>query len=416
MRILIHDYAGHPFAVELSRALAAQGHPVLHAYAGSLQTPRGDLARRKDDPSTFESLQVEMDSQYSRFKYSFLRRRKMEIEYGRRCATLISEWKPEVVLSANTPTETQRFLLQASKSIGARFVLWIQDFYSIAVDKLVRKKIPVLGFLVGNYYKRMDRRQFQSSDHLVAITDDFIPILDGEFGIENSKVTTIPNWAPIDTLPVLEKENPWSKEYGLHDRFVYLYSGTLGMKHNPDLLLQLAIQNKENDHVRVLVISEGIGARWLIEQKMALGLTNLYVLAYQPFSLMPQVLAAGNVLIAVLEEDAGVFSVPSKVLTYLCARRPLLLAVPEVNLAARIIVETRAGLTVAPSDGAGFLAAARELLDKKPAAGEMADNGRTYAESTFQIGDILKKFAPVLNLPQAPQVTKAALPEVLLEA
>lgn len=58
---------------------------------------------------------------------------------------------------------------------------------------------------------------------------------------------------------------------------------------------------------------------------------------FQPFEQIPQVQAAANVLIAILELDAGVFAVPSKVFTYLCAKRPLILADPLENLAARIV-------------------------------------------------------------------------------
>jgi hypothetical protein len=32
MRVVVHDYAGHPFQVELSRALAARGQDVFHLY------------------------------------------------------------------------------------------------------------------------------------------------------------------------------------------------------------------------------------------------------------------------------------------------------------------------------------------------------------------------------------------------
>ena len=56
MRIIVHDYAGHPFEVQLSRELAARGHDVLHLYCGSTHTPRGDLARsdrRSRQHSTF---------------------------------------------------------------------------------------------------------------------------------------------------------------------------------------------------------------------------------------------------------------------------------------------------------------------------------------------------------------------------
>ena len=53
MRIVIHDYAGHPPQVYLSRALARKGHDVLHLYASGLQTPRGGVMRLPADPPGF---------------------------------------------------------------------------------------------------------------------------------------------------------------------------------------------------------------------------------------------------------------------------------------------------------------------------------------------------------------------------
>ena len=83
---------------------------------------------------------------------------------------------------------------------------------------------------------------------------------------------------------------------------------------------------------------------------------------FKPFSEMPEAMAAADVLVAVLEPDAGVFSVPSKVLAYLCGGRPVLLAVPPENLAARIVARETAGLVVPPDDAAGFLAHAETLM------------------------------------------------------
>lgn len=397
MRLLIHDYAGHPFQVQLSRELARRGHTVLHAFAGELQTPRGELTKRADDAAGFDVREVAMDPGYAKFKYSFRRRRSMEIAYGRRLGALIAEWKPDAVLSSNTPTETQQPALAAAKKAGARFLMWHQDFYSIAVDKLVRKKIPVLGALIGRYYRWMERRQLLASDHIVAITRDFVPIMEREFGVPAAKVSVIPNWAPLETLPSLPKDNEWSRAQGLHGKFVFLYTGTLGMKHNPDLLLQLALQSRANPDARVVVVSEGIGADWLRGRVAEHGLTNLLLLPYQPFKVLPQVLATGDVLVAVLEEDAGVFSVPSKVLTYLCAARPLLLAVPAVNLAARIIEEEKAGFTVPPSGTAEFLAGAARLMQEPETRAQMAARARTYAEANFTIGTIADRFERLFN-------------------
>ncbi len=397
MKMLVHDYAGHAFAVHLSRALAARGHEVLHLYASVLQCPRGELERRPDDPQTYQNREVPMHPDYVRFKYSFRKRRNLEVAYGRAAAEMIRDFKPEVVLSGQTPTEAQGHLIRAAKKCGSRFVFWCQDFYSIAVDKLVRKRIPVLGPLIGGYYRYLDRRQFHASDHIVVITDDFIPIMEKEFGVSADQISTVPNWAPLETIPVLPKDNEWSRRHGLHEKFVYLYSGTLGMKHNPDLLLQLALLTRNDPNVRVLVITEGIGAQWLETKIREHQLGNLILLPYQPFEELPQVLATGDVLTAVLEEDAGVFSVPSKVLSYLCAKRPLLLAVPEVNLAARIVREHKAGLTVGPAQPQEFLAAAQRLREESHLAPFLAFNGRAYAEATFGIADIAAQFEEILS-------------------
>ena len=385
MRIVVHDYAGHAFPTSLSRALAARGHEVVHAFASSLQTPRGDLVRKPGDSPTLEFREIQMNPEYVRYKYSFRRRRNMEVCYGKEVAKFITAWKPDAVLSGNTPTETQEPITRAAIADGGRFYYWVQDFYSLAVDKILRRKIPVAGGWVGSWYRHLDRRQFQRSSKIIAITEDFTPILSSEFGVDPSQVAVIPNWALIEEIPVLPKDNPWSRRHALHDKFVYLYSGTIGMKHNPAMLLELARRHAENPEVRVVIVSEGIGAEWLRKEGAAAKLPNLIILPYQPFQDLPAVLASGDVLVGILEEEAGTFSVPSKTLSYLCAGRPLLLAIPLDNLAARITRNHKAGLTVAPGDLEGFLAAASELHQSEILRAELATNARAYAEETFPI-------------------------------
>ena len=92
-------------------------------------------------------------------------------------------------------------------------------------------------------------------------------------------------------------------------------------------------------------------------------------------------LASGDVLVGILDEEAGVFSVPSKTLSYLCAARPLLLAVPKDNLAARITRQQGAGITVAPKDMEGFLAAAGFLHASPDEREEFGKKARAYAEA-----------------------------------
>jgi colanic acid biosynthesis glycosyl transferase WcaI len=264
------------------------------------------------------------------------------------------------------------------------------------VEKLVKKKLGPLGWLLGKYYRGLDKRHFAASSSIISITQDFAPILQKEFGISQSKIHVIPNWAPLETLPTKPKDNPWSQQQQLQDKFVYLYTGTLGMKHNPGLLSALAEKTLSQPEVRVVVVSEGLGADWLKQQKTLHGLHNLTILPYQPIEHLANVMGTGDVLICVLEPDAGVFSVPSKVLSYLCAGRPALLAVPPENLSARLIQENNAGITVAPDDTVGFLAAAERLLQDATFRLTAGQNARNYAEATFDITAIADRFEEIL--------------------
>jgi glycosyltransferase involved in cell wall biosynthesis len=397
MKILVHDYAGHAFPTSLSRELANRGHDVVHAFASSLQTPRGDLVKRAGDPTSLEFREIAMDPEYTRYKYSFVRRRSMEVAYGHAVSDFIARWKPEAVISGNTPTDTQKHITRATRVSGGRFYYWVQDFYSLAVDKLLRKKIPIAGALIGAWYRKLDRRQFQDSAKVIAITEDFAPILSREFGVEPSRIAVVPNWALIEEIPALPKDNAWSRRNGLHDKFVFLYSGTIGMKHNPAMLLELAKRHAGNPEVRVVVISEGIGSDWLRKHAAEEGITNLVLLPYQSFANLPMVLASGDVLTGILEKDAGTFSVPSKTLSYLCAGRPLLLAIPPDNLAARITADHRAGLIVPPDDLEGFLSAADTLHSSADLRAEFSTNARAYAEATFPIARIADTFEAILS-------------------
>jgi glycosyltransferase involved in cell wall biosynthesis len=108
------------------------------------------------------------------------------------------------------------------------------------------------------------------------------------------------------------------------------------------------------------------------------------------------VLASADVLVATIEADASNFAVPSKVLSYLCARRPILLCAPRTNLAARIVERANAGFVVEPGDVSGFLTAASALRRDARLRTEMGNNGREYAERTFDLEKITDCFERVL--------------------
>ncbi len=398
MKLLIHDYAGHPFQIQLSRELARRGHQVVHAYAGGLVTPRGALHLRADDPVGLSIVEVPMSLLYRANKYNFLKRRGFELEYGRELSDLVQNVKPDLVISANTPTEPHWYMIKSTRVLNVPIVTWLQDFYSVAVANLAKKKLPFLAGLIGLWYKHLDSKCFLSSAGIVVITEDFLPLLE-RFGASASKIKTevIPNWAPLEELPQRPRNNEWSERNGLEGKFVFHYSGTLAMKHNPNLLWRLAVHFRNNPEVCIVVVSEGPGADYLRRKKAIEKLSNLVILPFQSFEDMPNMLAASEVVIAILEADAGIFSVPSKVLTYHTSGRAILGAMPKDNLATRIISQQASGICVNPDNEDGFVEAAEQLIKNVNLRREMAGSARRYAEREFDIKRVANRFEKLFS-------------------
>jgi len=388
--IMIHDYAGHPFTAEFSRALARKGWRVTYVFFAGDEGPKGRNDRLKDDPETFACVPLSIEGAYS--KSNFFKRRQGDISYGKKLAKLVSAMRPSIVLSGNTPTECQEYLVKACAKNSTKFIYWCQDFYSIAASRILSKKLPGLGHLIGAYYTFLERRQMKGAAHVIHITEGFLKITD-RWRIPRSRVSVIPNWGAIEEIPVLPRDTAWAVRMDLNRPKRVVYSGTLANKHNPEFLAQLA--EDAGEELDVVVVGFGVGAERLATR--CAELPNLKVLPLQPFAEFPQVLASADVLLAVIEEDAGEFSVPSKVLSYLCAGRPIVLAAPLDNLAAQIIIESGAGLVVGPNDKRGFVRAVQHLLNDKAAASRMGSMARVYAEQHFILDHVTARFELLLE-------------------
>lgn len=389
MRIFLHDYSGHPFQVQLSRWLARQGHTVLHTYSADFETPQGSLVKTSEDPETLEIEPISLGQEMP--KYNFVRRRFAEKAFAKALVQRLREFSPDLVISSNTPPEIQTELQPAAKAQGAKFLFWLQDIYSIMATKVLRDKYGPLGVLIGRYLGFLEDRALRNSDNVVAISEDFSPML-LERGVDRNRIFVIENWAPLDEIPQNDRDNSWSQKQGLRDKFVFLYAGTLGLKHNPGLISALAEHFGNRTDVAIIVASQGLGRGFLEREKEDRDLANLTLLDFQPFDELPLMLGSADVLISILEPEAGVMSVPSKVLSYMCAGRALLGAIPSVNLAAKNINRIEAGLTVDPDDTSGFIKAAERLLSDQGFTQGCGERSRQYAETAFDIDRIGNAF------------------------
>lgn len=391
MRILLHDYSGHPFQVELSRELSRRGHEVMHSYCDAYTSGKGHLRAEPGETLVFEPIGVGVVIA----KMSFGKRLLQELRFGVELAGQARRTRPGVVMASNVPIPTLVILATVLFFSGIPWVLWHQDVQAVAIRSFAGKKLSrafaVVAALIGAAEKWCARR----AAAVVVIAESFVDV-HRRWGTAD-KTTVIPNWAPLEEIQPVDRDNAWAREHGLDDTRTLLYSGTLGLKHNPALLVGLARQVIDaGQPVRLVVVNQG-PAEEVLREEAARQDVPLVLLPFQPYERLPEVLGSGDVLVVLLEQEAGAFSVPSKTLSYLCAGRPVLGLMPAENLAATLVSRVD-GCVLPPQEGslpeaAGWV---REVLGDVEMGTLLGKAARALAEEEFALSRCADSFEEIL--------------------
>jgi putative colanic acid biosynthesis glycosyltransferase WcaI len=390
MKIVLHEMGTYTHRQELAKALSFRGHEIAYLYCPSSRTPsRSSMCFTPGDKVTV--VPISLDSEFA--KWQLLKRFLQERAYGTRVASVIASLRPDLVISGNTPIEIQAAIQKMCRRSGTPFLFLLEDVYSIGV-KSVLSKMPLIGDLIASRYALVERKVARQSDGIIAIADEFRDLA-VDWGVDPDRIVVIENWGAIPAGPPPSKDNDWAARHGLLGKHVFLYSGALGFKHNPQLFLDLAKEFRDEENVRVVVISEGYGAEWLASRSREF--PQLVLLPFQSAEDFRKALASADVVVAILEPKAAKYSVPSKVLAYMTAGKPILAAIPADNLAARTINAAFAGLTVDPENPSELRRLARSLIEDGDRRRRLGAAGLAYARANFEINDIAARFEEIFR-------------------
>lgn len=395
-RIVIHDFAGYSFQAQLSRNLAKRGYAVTHQYCASSPAGQGSLTLLPSDAQTLTFDPIFLSSSFQR--YTAHRRVVQEVAYAHKVGRSIRRISPDLVIGSNLPLLANALVVWQLKWSRIPYIFWQQDIYSRGVSEVARSHFRVALRPITAIATAVERYVARRSARVIPIAATFLPTL-REWKLEMEKVTPIGNWAPIDEIVPRPKSNAWAKSMNLESRPCVIYTGTLGLKHDPSILAELAqfLEEHRHDDACVVVISEGRGRDWLESWKSDNAGDNLLLLDYQPYETLPDVLGTADLLIATLEPSASNYSVPSKILTYMAAGRPTVALLPPENPAAVMIRSSGAGVTIDPDQRRAFFSVINELLDDPHMRQCYGSAARKYTESHFDIGVITDQFEDVFK-------------------
>jgi glycosyltransferase involved in cell wall biosynthesis len=372
---------------------------VLHLSSAEYVSGKGRLQWEPGDPHTLSFEQISLGRPFN--KYAASDRVRWELAYGRAAAQRLEDW-PGVVITCNVPLLAMGRVVRSARRHRTPWIFWHQDVYSAGMtDEASRRLPPVFAKPLALGFDRLEAWCARNAGHVVAIGEAFTRLYSG-WRVAPERVSVIPNWAPLEEIVPRDRENAQADVVfgqGRPESLRLLYAGSLGRKHNPLLLVQLLQEVRRAGVDAVLtVVSEGEAADDIRDAAQELTGDDLRVVGFQPAETLAETLATADVLVALLEPEAASFSIPSKVLSYMAAGRPIVGLVPHSNPAATDILDC-GGFVAEPSgegvgEAAGWIV---RIADRADDRAEIGRRTRKIAEERFDPERITGQFEAIIR-------------------
>lgn len=288
--------------------------------------------------------------------------------------------RPDVVLAMSPPLVLGIAGWFAARRWRVPFVFNIQDvFPDVAVEVGAITNPTVIGLA-----RWLERFLYLRSAAVTVLSQDLranlVEKLRGRLGPERAldRVRVIPNFVDTARIAPSPSDNSYRREFGLEGKVVVMYAGNLGYSQSVELLLDAARDLADRPDVAFVVNGGGSGREALVEN--ARDLPNVVFVGLQPRDRLGEVLAAADIQTVPLRAGLARSSVPSKSYSILAAGRPCVASVDSGTEVERMLDESGAGISVAPEDREGFIAAIRHLVDHPEERAARGSAGRRWVE------------------------------------
>jgi glycosyltransferase involved in cell wall biosynthesis len=286
--------------------------------------------------------------------------------------------RADVVVATTPPLFTGFAGLALARMNRVPFVLDVRDLWPSAAVSL--NQIPSKAAIRAS--EVLERMLYRQATAVTAVTQPFCDHIDA---IRSRKPQTV--LLPNGTLDLFfDAVDPGDARQRLGTRegqALVTFAGTLGIAQALPSVLDAA--RLSGNDVRWALVGDGPSRELLLHGAEKRALTNVEFHPQVPLEQMPQLLAASDVLLVTLAAHPTFADfVPSKLIDFMAAGKPVLLAAAAAGEAARLLEDAGAGIAVAPEDPQALVDAARWLLAHPAEAAKMGARGRAFARSRLR--------------------------------
>lgn len=276
---------------------------------------------------------VDKKSKISRLKY-------MLYYFINSVLAIMKSGKQDLIFAISQPPILGGILGNIAKRIKkAKLIYNIQDFSPEVVE--------VVGYFkhkgVLNLARSMDNSSCKAADVVLLVGRDMKETLKNRFvNHEVPNNVIINNWIDENTIIPLNKKNliveKFKEKYGLLDKFIFMYSGNIGLYYDLENIIKVIAKFKDNKDILFAFVGDGAMKGTLVDYCYINHVENIRFIPYQSKEELLYSLNAADVHMVTSAKGIKGISVPSKIYGVMAVDKPVL-GILEKGAEARMLIE-----------------------------------------------------------------------------
>ena len=293
--------------------------------------------------------------------------------------------------------ETDPFLLAlvgglVKKLRGGKLVVYMQDVYPDVATEIGKVRPGLVTRVIG----QLMQKALSSADEIIVLGEDMKRRLVSH-GIEDQKITRIPNWIDTSVVYPVKEENAFRQKFGFNDKFVVMHSGNMGLTQELDHIIEVAKLLKDRKDIEFVFVGNGASRSRLEGKAQELKLNNVHFLPYQPREELAISLSAADLHLVSMHPNITGCLVPSKLYGIMASGTPVLAVVPDDSDVWDIVNSERIGVAVRPGEVSAIKAAIECCANGDVDLASMGERARDLAVTRFDRQHGRESFARMLD-------------------
>ena len=309
----------------------------------------------------------------------------LEFQFVQAIKKYFKNIKFDLILYSTPPINISRVVKFVKNRDNAISYLLLKDIYPQAA---VDDKVFSQNSFIYRYFRKQEKLLYELSDYIGCMSEanvDYLLAHNPE--LSSKKVEVNPNSIePAEINVTADQKLAFRKKHGIPENaLLFIYGGNLGKSQGIDFYLDVLKDRKDDDRVYFITIGSGSEFNRIDRFIKEYEIKNALLLSSLPKNEFDLMVAYCDVGLIFLNSYFTVPNFPSRMLSYMQQKKPVLAATDKVTDIGKIITEHNFGFWALHGDLDDFIKHIELLFNEKTRLIQMGINAYDFLLNNYTV-------------------------------